>query len=550
MRACHTRLPGHERPGAQQALAGQVAPTGWAALPVVCMLLMIGLLYSPSLHAGFIWDDHDFYITGNPLLPLPDGLYRIWFTDEPVDYYPLVYSTWWFAWRAFHDAPMGYHLINILLHAANGVLLWRVLRALHVPGAWFAAALWAVHPVNVETVTWIAQLKNILPMFFTLLSLLAYLRFESTAYRRYYMASFVCFALALLGKPAGAMFPGVLLGLVSWRQRSLTWKNVRRCVPFLALSIVAGLVTIHFQNAHSLRGVAVLPDSVATRIALAGRCILFYLRQALWPFHLVFVYPRWTIDPAAPSAWWPWVALLLFVACAWRFRSSWGALCLAALGYFVLNLVPVLGVFPVFFFRYSYVADHWQYFALIGVTTCIGMLGHQVGTRHLHSGAFVRVVCGALVLGLLSVLTWRQQAPYKTEEDLWRDTVTRNPAAWLAAYNLGNFQAQRGDYESAIALYRQALAHRADYADAEANLGNALLMQGKTKEALAHWEASLRIDPRMDQVHYNMALTMLSLGGRAEAQEHLHAALRVNPGNQAARSLLQERFGDSGGPPS
>jgi len=556
--------------------------------PGVTIFLITLVTYLPSFKADFIWDDNDIYITQNRLIQAPDGLYRIWFTREPVDYYPMVHTAWWAQWRLFGAHPAGYHVVNVVLHACCAVLLWRVFVGLGIVGAWLCALIWAVHPVNVETVTWISELKNILPMLFSLLSLLAWLRFESRSAPRYYWAALGLFLLAMLGKPATATFPLVLLGLSWWRQgriarseatggfarspgrggqppsRGRFWvyrgdgvpetslypgetgtapgffTHALRLLPFFVLAVILSLVTIHFQKVHAV-GSDVVHGSFAVRLAGAGYAIWFYLYKLLLPWGLSFIYPRWEIVSTSVVSYLPLALFVAALAVCWRFRTGWGRPFLAGLGLFVLNLLPVLGFFDIYFLRFSLVADHWQYVAMASVIPLVIWLADRACTR-LRIRREVSTIIGLALAGLLAVMTWQRQAIYRSEETLWRETVRTNPSAWLAQYNLANIVARRGQLDEAIGHYTEAIRFKADYADAHNNLGNALGAKGRPEEALEHWRSAIKYDPRLDAAHFNIGATLLAQHRPAEAIEHFEASLKINPDNaDAQRGLAAAR---------
>src|ERR1017187_4158122 len=212
------------------------APVLWGGLIVLIMLAA----YLPALRGGFVWDDY-VLITENRMVTASDGLQRLWFTTEAPDYYPLTSSLWWLEWRWWGNRAAGYHVVNVLLHAVNAVLVWLVLRRLKIPGAWLAGLVFALHPVNVATAAWISEQKNTLSMLFFLMAILLYLKSDEEGGWRWYGMSLAAFLLALLSKAAVAMLPVVLLGCIWWRRGKIRWAEVARCLPFFALSLVLGL---------------------------------------------------------------------------------------------------------------------------------------------------------------------------------------------------------------------------------------------------------------------------------------------------------------------
>jgi tetratricopeptide (TPR) repeat protein len=511
------------------------------AQPWLVALLLVGatlVAYLPVWHAGLIWDDASFAID-NPLIHRADGLYRFWFTTQPVDYYPVTSTMLWVEWRLWGANPMGYHVVNVLLHAASAVVLWRVLGRLNIPGAWLAAALFALHPVNVESVAWIAQRKNTLAMFFYLVSLLWYLRFEpptpadSGEKRRWYWLSLFAFLLAILSKTAVAPMPLVLLGLAWWRRGRVQRRDFRRCVPFFVLTVVVGLVSLWFQSHRAIGADIVRTDSFWARLAGAGWAVWFYLYKAVLPINLAAIYPHWQIDGAQWWSYLPGLVLLGVLGVFWRFRQGWGRAPLAGLGYFIVMLVPVLGLWDIGFMLLSLVADHWQYFAIIGPLA-------------LAAGAIVTVcnsprrllAAAAGVVLLLGGLTWRQSGIYANPELFWRTALAANPDSWLAHNNLGNALFEQGQVDKAFAHYQRAKEIQPGYATVHYNLGGIFRQRGQLDEAIAEFKKAVELQPKYSTAHYNWAEILRQQGQADEAIAHYETAVEIRPDYAEAHNSL------------
>ena len=486
------------------------------------------IAYQPMWHAGFIWDD-DVLLTANPLIKAHDGWYHFWFTTKTPDYFPVMSSCFWVEWRLWGMNAVGYHVVNVLLHAANAILLWQLLARLKIPGAKLAAAIFALHPVNAASVAWIAELKNTLSLFFFVLTLLWYLKFDDTGRRRCYWLALGAFLLGLLSKIEVAPLPFVLLGIALWRRGRVEWKDLRRSVPFFAAAFLLGLVSVWFQHNVAIGHDVVRTDSFWSRLAGAGWAVWFYLGKTLLPMNLIPIYPRWQIDPTNLLSYVPGLLLAAGFLIFWQYRRSWGKALLFGLGYAVLMFLPVLGFLNIYFFRYSLVANHWQYFSIIGpialaaagITLAFGFLGK----RNLWlKPAF----CGAVLL-TLGVLTWRQSRMYADDEMLWRTTIDRNPACWPAYNNLGAALIGKKQLNDAIVQLQRALAIQPDYPEALDNLGIALLQKEQTDEAIAQFQHALAIQPDNAVAHYNLGIALLQKGQADDAILHYQRALAIQP---------------------
>jgi protein O-mannosyl-transferase len=493
--------------------------------------LLIGLTFLaclPVLFGGFIWDDHSMII-GNRMVHASDGLYRFWFTAEAPDYWPLTSTVWWLEWRVWGNNPTGYHIINLLLHAINAVLVWMILARLKVPGAWLAGCVFAIHPVNVATAGWISEQKNTLSMLFYGISILLYFRFDEEGRWRWYGLSLTAFLLALLSKTAVVMLPVVLLGSMWWTRGQVRRKDFLRMAPFFALSLVMGLMTIQFQHAQPTYGHVVANASLAYRVAASGWIPWFYIYKDILPSNLCVIYPKWHIDP---SLWWTYIPGILLLGCLavfWRQRANWGRPWFFAAGCFVATLVPVLGFVGTAFYADSMVTDHWQYLAIpwvIGLTVAAGVtVCNGLGEWR----RFVSVLASVAVLAALGIATWDRCRVYADEEALWRDNIAKNPGAWMAHNNLGSLLIRRGKVSEAVTHFRQAVWIAPHLAGAHYNLGNALVREGKVTEGISHYEQALQITPDFADVHYDLGVALMGQGRLVEAVSHYETALQINP---------------------
>jgi tetratricopeptide (TPR) repeat protein len=501
------------------------------------------LAYQQAWNAGYIWDD-DIYVTGNELLTAPDGLKRIWFSlDSPSQYFPLVYTTFRIEHALWGLHPSGYHWVNILLHAANALLVWRVLRLLKVPGAWLAGALFALHPVHVESVAWITERKNTLMGLFFLLALVAWVRFiDAAAGRRwrFYGMALVCYALALFSKTTACTIPAALLLILWLRNYRIDRARVVQVVPFVVLGLIMGLVTVWWERHHQGTQGEMFAIGLPERVLVASRAVWFYLSKLVWPSDLAFSYPRWDISASDPADY-LWVLVCIAAAGLIFFaRRYLGRSVEVGMLFFVTQLSPMLGFIMLYTFRYTFVADHYQYIASIGPLALAAAGITLVAQRLQQNFALLsRAVAGVLLL-VLGFMTWRQCGIYKDEETLWRATIDVNPSSWMAYNNLAVKLVHDGRVEESLAHYDQALRINPEYAEAHFNLGNALVRLGRSDEALAHYEKAIALFPRFAAAHTNLATLLLQSGRGAEAARHLQRAIEIGPATAALHRQLAD----------
>ena len=518
--------------------------------------------YVPALRGGFIWDDDD-HVTQNATLEDLSGLRQIWLERGAVpQYYPLVHTSFWIERQIWGLNPAGYHAVNIVLHAMAAILLWRVLVGLRVPGGFLAALVFALHPVGVESVAWITERKNVLSAVFYFASALAWIRTQpfgvipdgppSVAMPRstrvaaaaadlpegrrqtfWYALSLAFFVCAMLSKTIACSLPAAMLLVVWWKNGRVNWRNVRPLVPFFAIGIALAVNTALMERTR----VGAIGDdwsfSLAERALIAGRATWFYATKLLWPSSLTFIYPRWEIDAGNWIQWLFPLGAVALVGALWVARSRIGRGPLVAVLFFGGTLVPALGFVNVYPMRFSFVADHFQYLASIGLIA----LGAAVLVRHrsVERAAYALPV-------LLGVLTWRQAHVYRDLETLWTDTIEKNPSAWLAHNNLGTVLLDRSDAAGAIVRYREAVRLKPDYYEARGNLGAALLRQGAIEEARVNTDEALRVSPDYVPALVNRAAILVLDGRPNDAIVVLQDVLRTDENNAEALNTLGSAF--------
>src|SRR6266446_4370000 len=496
----------------------------WLALFAIVLLTFTA--YSSAIRGGFIWDD-DAYVAQNPLLTAPHGLWQIWTTTKSPQYYPLVFTSFWVEQRLWGLNPAGYHAVNVSLHAINAILVWLFRSRLEVPGAWMIGAIFAVHPVHVESVAWITERKNVLSGLFYLLSIGCYLEYESKRRWVWYAGALGLFILALLSKTVVATLPIALLlirYLKGWR---IGRREVLELVPFLVIGAAMGLLTkwyeVHIVGAGT-------PDwhlSMMERLLVAGRALAFYVMKLFWPVNLNFNYPRWQLEIWDPIQW-SWVLGIGVVGLVfWWKRSAWGRGPFVGLAFFSVTLAPALGFFDVYLMRFSFVADHFQYLASVGIIALIvGRVtwGFDQWIRSDTHGKglildWMKPVLGSLVLVILAALTWKQGLIYRDLETLWQDTLNKNPNSWLAHNNLGVVYSRQGRLDEAIQEYLTALAIHPDDTEAHNNLGTAYFAQGRLEKAIQEYLTALKRQPDYVHAHYNLGNVYELKGLKNEARK-------------------------------
>ena len=525
------------------------SPRGRALIFAVVLAGVTILAYRPAWHGGFLWDD-DAYVINNELLTAPHGWQRIWFSlDSPSQYFPLTYSTFRIEHALWGLNRTGYHWVNLLLHVANALLVWAVLARLRVPGSWLAAVIFALHPVQVESVAWITERKNVLMGLFFLLTLLAWIVFVDERTRRswiFYCLALIFYVLALSAKATACTLP-VALFLILWLQRKpVAMRRLMQIVPFVVLGIGMGLLAVWWERYHqgTNRGVFIFLSPIE-RILVASRAVWFYLTKIVWPFKLTFIYPRWNISPADLLDYIWLLAGIAGCVAIYFLRRYFGRSVEVAAAFFVTTLSPVIGFIMLFTFRYTFVADHYQYLACIGPIALASAGIVSLSDKFAHYRAVI-VSAALLVVASLGTLTWRQAATYSDIETLWHTTLARNPECWMAHTNLGLVLFQKGQIDDAIAHYRSALQMQPDWWDAEYNLGTALLAKGQVDEAILHCEKAVSMRPTDPDAQVSLGNLLLQKGRIDDAIAHFQKAITVRPDHFLARYGLGQALLEKG----
>lgn len=570
-------------------------------LKVLAVVLLCGWCYSPATKGTWLWDD-DQAVTQNPITQGPFSFRKIWVSPVgdafeamtaqglhwlgygppppppapcafgETDYWPLTQTGFWMQWHLFGPDSAGYHVVNTALHAIGALMLWRLMTVMRLPGGWFAALLFAVHPLAVESVTWVSELKNVLSLPFMLLAAIHFVRADdrvtgadgATARLGWwvdYAISLVCFLMAMFAKTSVVMLPPTLLLYVWWKRNWIGLADLVRTAPYFLISLVYGLITIYFQHGRAIGAETILVGGFWSRLAMASLAVPFYLGKVFLPYGLMPIYPRWEID--VPKLW-HFLPLPVFAGLAawcWVNRQTWGRHVLFAIGFFVLMLLPILGFITISYMRITWAADHFIYLPMIGVIALISAA---------LAGWFSRLPAGErplLVAGCaagLAVLTWISHGLATTwvnEDELWTHTLQHNENAWQAHNRLGAKKFARGHVDDipipnptlldpatqvkikgSLHHFTRSTALRPDLGETHNNLGTALSAKGRLDEAIEQFKEAVRVTPHVPMIHVNLA-NALAAGGRfAEAEEHY---LRLIQGAEAGHADAVERSGNA-----
>ena len=497
--------------------APRVSP--WALAGAAAIVAAAFLVGWPAIRGAWLWDD-DTSITANAAVRGPYSLRSIWIAPEGPDYFPLTASAFWAEWHLFGDDVTGYHVVNIALHAISGLLVWALVRAMRLPGGWLAGMLFTVHPLCVESVAWISELKNTLSQPLFLLAAIHAVRADAADRPRVTrddVATAGWFLAAMLAKTSVVMFPVVILLYVWWRRGHWRLADIAHSAPFFLVSLLLGLMTIYYQHGRAV-GLEKMPiDGILPRFAIAGMAIPFYVWKTVFPYELVPIYPQWQVHP--PRLWQllPWPLLAGAVIWMWANRGTaerpgWGRHVLFAFGFFVLMLLPILGFITISYMRITWVCDHFLYLPMISLI----VLGVAAAATWAARADVVEqrllVVAAGLLLAVLAFLTFRYAHVWFNEDKQWTYTLAKNPDAWQAHNRLGAWKAARGDVAGAHEHFKNSSRLRPDLGETHNNLGTTHLQMGNVDEAIAAFERAIAATPHLPLFRVNLLSALLDSG--------------------------------------
>ncbi len=502
------------------------------------------LVYAQALGNGYIWDD-DKYLYENGWVAYKDGLKDMWFSHKMPQYYPLVFTSFWVEHKIWGFEPSGYHLVNLVLHILNAVLVLILVRKLNPALAFPVAVIFAVHPIQVETVAWVTERKNLLSLLFFLLTTLSYIRYDDTGKKRYYLSSVVLFVCALLAKSVSVCFVAVPVLYKWWKDGRATAREFLLTVPFLALGIVSAVNTVYVElhkvGAKGIEWGLTFPE----RFVLAGRTALFYPYKLCFPFSFNFIYPRWTVDAAQA---WQWIFTLTVIGLLtglYYKRRSIGRGAFALFAFYLISIFPALGFINVFPMKFSFVADHFSYLStpamIVFVCSAIVFFSGKLlrGVPPSTAGAYR--AAGWFIFGLLvAYMCFKSMSVslnYKNEITLWEDVISKNPDAHIAYVNLGAEYGARGDEDGAIRMFRKAVEVDPSDVNSYVNLTLAYTRSNQPMQVIIAGEKAIALGDDSALVHKRLAWSYYAVGDHKNAIKHCDRALEL--GYEVQPELLE-----------
>lgn len=552
------------------AQCDDLARSGFGLGHAAGAVLLLGVLaaYVPAISGEYIWTDAA-NVRGRPELGSWNELWRIWTGSDTEQYFPLTFTSFWLERHVWGLQPMASHLVNLALHILNAFLFAQCLRMLRIPGAWFAAAIFALHPVHVESVAWIIERKNVLSGCFFLLALLSYIRFEQGTRAEAYCRSLVFFALALSSKSSTVFFPVAVIMVRFYLCRSWSRRDVVRITPFLVLALLSVAMTMGYDEVKNPYVERELRSGFAERSAVAGFSLWFYLGKLIVPTNLALVYEKWQIETRSILIYGPAIGAVVVAVVLWPMRHRLGRGPLFAVLFFGAGIFPLLGFFSFYYLIMADVADHFQYLPSLGpIALFAGVAGHWVATRRSKAGRIARLAGWGGAIGLLAILwilTWQQCHLYKDNYTIWSDALKKSPNSWVVHGMFANAVARRGQVdlarlhlqkeiqlrpkgarayvvlarielkhgrmEEAIALCRSGITAAPRFPGPYLLLADIYVLGGRLAEAIVLYEGVLRLPVlvRPATVHYRLAIALRKDGHEAKAQVHFRKAWEIDP---------------------
>jgi len=509
------------------------------------LIVLLGFwAFSPALRGEWLFDDIQAVLM-NASVHRATGLWKIWFAPLGPDYFPLKDTVQWFQWHLWGKNTLGYHLTNVVLHILSALLLWRLLARLGVRLAWLGGLLFVVHPLTVESVAWICELKNTLSLPLLLMAMLAYLHYDRHGDRISYLRSVAAFIAAMLSKSSVVMFPVIILLYAWWhhgRVRLVDWK---RSAIFFGISLVIGVVTMFLQQTVPPGQDPIVSLDPLSRLLCAGLSVAFYLSKCFWPANLTVVYFRWDVQAERP--WELFFLLLLALLLVWLVtrRTAWSRNTLFGFLFFLINLVPVLGFIRMTWMRYTWVADHLVYLPMIGLAGLVAAAVSNLYDRYAHKRFFISALVALVVLAM----AWQSHSYAKLFQKsvvLWRDNLRLNPQSSLGYNNLAVTLAGHGQPEEAIQWIRLGLKVQPGQSLAYVNWGTSLMELGRIPDAIAVYQVALALRPDDPLAHYQLGTALMQSGQIDQAIEQYRLVIALLPDDVEAHTNLTDAYIETG----
>jgi hypothetical protein len=479
------------------------APIWRLVLQALTIVAAVFWIYWPVVHGDWLWDD-DYLISQSPLVQDPDGLWNVWFNPTSlIDYFPLTVSVEWLEWQMWPNNTFCYHLTSIVLHACSSLLVWYLFRKLGLRLAWVGGLLFAVHPVMVESVAWMAELKNTLSMPPFLLACCVWIDYERRGRREDYLVALGLFLIAMLCKTTMVMFPVVILFYAWWRRNRVTWTDLKHSLPFFAISLAVGLTLVALLR-HGIGEETIPLGGFLSRLACGGLSISFYFARCFLPIEMLPIYPQWTVDPPTPMQLLPWPLLAGAIYWLWKKRQAWARNVLFALGFFIINLLPFVGFHIISFMRFTWVMDHILYLPFLGLLGLAVAGMSRLDTLLSPSTRPIRIGTLSVLLVVLAFGSHQYSKVFRNQVTLWTYMIECRPDTWVAYNTRGLALANKGRVVEAQRDYRMALRINPGYPEAHNNFGIVLFNQGRWAEAIEQFQLALKYCPEMASAQSNL----------------------------------------------
>jgi len=555
--------------------------------------VLIGLgvwIYWPSLHGLWLWDD-DFLLQNNPTVHDPNGLWYIW--SEPqqalIDFFPLTVSFEWLIWQiwtpdnsdpTYAGMTVYYHVTSLIMHLISALLIWHLFRRMGIRLAWLGALIFTIHPVIVESVSWMAELKNTLAMPPFLLAVSAWISFDRTRRWEYYVLSFFLYVIALLFKTSVVMFPIVIMLYAWWKHgRVGFWNNLRSwtdfearvfrailefipvlipTIPFLIIAAAdAYLLIIYLRHGVGEQFIPGLLGGPIGRTACAGLSLIFYFSKCILPINLLPIYPQWVVTPPSFTLEYvlkflPWAVIAFgFWWLLKRREQPWARAAIFGFGYFFLMIVPFVGWRAISFMRFGWVMDHFLYVPILGLIGLAAAAAGDIYDRLPRANPVWRIaaICeGIVVLALFSFGSHSYAEVFVDRLAYWTYCAEHNYVAWPAHNNRGNQLLEIAQQEElrSVQVENEAkaaqLAGRATDAQNLTDLAQKEFTEAQTlyQESEAEFKIALMLNPVYTEAHNNLGFILSRQGHYKEAEAEFREALKYTPDFQSAQMNLAQ----------